>query len=247
MPVILSPDGKKKLSKRDGAKDILAYREEGYLPEAMMNFLALLGWNPGTDQEYFSKEELIQAFELDRIQVSGAGFNEKKLLSVNQYWMRKLSTEEFILRGNLTAPDTEKLHMAVPLLKDRAHTFKEAREMLSGELSCLFTDPAMTKDILLAKELPGSQGMTKNALKTLSEAIKSLPEGLSHESVKEVLMLIADAEESKGKGGRGAVLWPLRYALSGQERSPDPFTLISILGKEESVSRVLKAIGILEG
>lgn len=247
MPVILSPDGKKKLSKRDGAKDILAYRDEGYLPEAMMNFLALLGWNPGTDKEYFSKDELIQAFELDRIQISGAGFNEKKLLSVNQHWMRALSTEEFISRGNLTAPDPEKLRMAAPLLKERAQTFKEAQEMLTGELSCLFTEPSITKENLVAKEPQDRQGLTKHALKTLSEAIKSLPESLSAKEVKTFIMPLADAEEAKGKGGRGAVLWPLRYTLSGQERSPDPFTLIAILGKHASIARVEKAIAILEG
>lgn len=247
MPVILGPDGKKKLSKRDGAKDILDYRAEGYLPEAMMNFLALLGWNPGTEQEFFSPEELIQAFELDRIQVSGAGFDETKLLSVNQYWMRKLSDEDYIARGGLEAPDIEKLRKAVPLLKDRAHTFREAEDMLSGELSCLFSEPSLAAEVLLKKELPDRPGIAVSALKGLSEAVKSLPEGLTAEEVKEAIMPLADAEEAKGKGGRGAVLWPLRYALSGQERSPDPFTLISILGSAESVSRIQKAVAILEG
>ncbi len=245
MPVILSPDGKKKLGKRDGAKDILDYRAEGYLPEAVMNFLALLGWNPGTDQEYFSKEELVQAFDLSRIQVSGAGFDETKLKSVNQYWMRQLSDEDFIIRGELVATDTEKLKKAVPLLKERTHTFGEAREMLMGELSCLFMKPTLTKEKLIAKEPTDRAGMTKSALEGLLEPLKSLPEGVSAEVVKETVMPIADAEEAKGKGGRGAVLWPLRYALSGQERSPDPFTLISILGPSETLSRIEKAIGIL--
>jgi len=246
MPVILGPDGKKKLSKRDGAKDILDYRTEGYLPEAMMNFLALLGWNPGTEQEFFSPQELTEAFELNRIQVSGAGFDETKLRSINQHWMRELSTDEFISRGELMVPDMEKLRQAIPLLKDRAHTFIEAREMLSGELSCLFQAPSLDRGKLLQKELPERPGVAKSGLKALSEALKSLPKGLSPEEVKEAVMPVADAEEAKGKGGRGAVLWPLRYALSGQERSPDPFTLISILGTAESISRIQKAIGILE-
>ena len=246
MPVILSPDGKKKLSKRDGAKDILEYRNGGYLPEALMNFLALLGWNPGTEQEFFSKDELIQAFDLSRIQISGAGFDEVKLLSVNQHWMRQLSVEDFIIRGGFSGLDILKLKKAVPLLKERAHTFTEAREMLSGELSCLFSEPALDRSQLLAKERPDCPGMTKTALESLSEAIKSLSEGVSSETVKEAIMPLANAEEAKGKGGRGAMLWPLRYALSGQERSPDPFTLISILGSGEAISRIRKAIGILE-
>ena len=247
LPPILGPEGNKKLSKRDGAKDILDYRAEGYLPEAMMNFLALLGWNPGTEQEFFSPSELTQAFDLARIQVSGAGFDETKLLSVNQYWMRKLSTEDFITRGQITAPDAGKLRQAVPLLKDRAHTFGEAQDMLSGELSCLFSEPSPTRENLLKKELSDRPGIAVSALKGLSEALKSLPKGLTSEEVKEAVMPLADAEETKGKGGRGAVLWPLRYALSGEERSPDPFTLISILGTDESISRIQKAIAILEG
>ncbi|HEX8993795.1 MAG TPA: glutamate--tRNA ligase [Candidatus Paceibacterota bacterium] len=247
MPVILGPDGKKKLSKRDGAKDILDYRAEGYVPEAMINFLALLGWNPGTEQEFFSPEELIQAFDLSHIQVSGAGFDEVKLRSVNQHWMRLLSTDEFLaqLGGDTAKLDQKKLALAVPLLKDRAHTFAEAREMLTGELSCLFARPALDREKLAQKELPDRPGIALEALKTLSEAIKSLPEAVSPEEVKEAVMPLADGEEAKGKGGRGAVLWPLRYALSGQERSPDPFTFIAILGPEESISRIQKAIAIL--
>ncbi len=247
MPVILSPDGKKKLSKRDGAKDILEYRNEGYLPEALMNFLALLGWNPGTEQEFFSKDELIRTFDLSRIQISGAGFDEIKLLSVNQHWMRQLSLENFIAQGGFSTFDISKLKKTVPLLKERAHTFAEAREMLSGELSCLFSEPTLERDRLVAKEPIERSGMTLSALKSLYEAIKTIPDGVSAEAVKDVLMPLANAEEAKGKGGRGAMLWPLRYTLSGQERSPDPFTLISILGSDEALSRIRKAIGILEG
>ncbi len=245
MPVILGPDGKKKLSKRDGAKDILDYRADGYLPEAMLNYLALLGWNPGTDQEFFSPEELMHAFDLDRIQVSGASFDEIKLRSINQHWMRQLSTVDFISRGNLSAPETGKLEKIVPLLKERAQTFSEAREMLAGEFSCFFTAPSLEHPKLVVKEPSSRPGMTLSALEGLLEPLTSLPEDVSAEVVKNTLMPLADAEEAKGKGGRGAVLWPLRYALSGQERSPDPFTLISILGRDESLSRIRKAIGIL--
>ncbi len=245
MPVILGPDGKKKLSKRDGAKDILDYRTEGYLPEAMMNFLALLGWNPGTEQEFFSKDELIRAFDLNRIQVSGAGFDETKLLSVNQHWMRALSDDDFITRGNIGSYDAKKLQAAIPLLRERTHTFSEVREMLIGELSCLFSEPVLDRNKLIAKEPIERPGMTKSVLETLLAPLGDLPESVSAEDVKNILMPRADAEEARGKGGRGAMLWPLRYALSGQERSPDPFTLISILGPHETLSRIGKAIAIL--
>lgn len=246
MPVILGPDGKKKLSKRDGAKDLLDYRAEGYLPEALVNYLALLGWNPGTEQEFFSREELIAAFDLDRVQISGARFDETKLLSINQHWMRTLSEEHYVARGKFTVTDSERLKKAVPLLKERARTFGEAREMLAGELSCLFSSPTTPTPLALtAKEPADRPGITLSALERLQAALERLPEEITSEEVRDALMPLADAEEAAGKGGRGAVLWPLRYALSGQERSPDPFSLISILGKEESSSRVRKAVNAL--
>ncbi|MFA6407976.1 MAG: glutamate--tRNA ligase family protein [Candidatus Paceibacterota bacterium] len=260
LPLILD-DKRAKLSKRSGtATSVMDYRDEGFLPEAIVNYLALLGWNPGDDREEFSLEQLVEEFSLEHVQKSGASWNRDKLLSVNQHWMRRLSDEDFIKHLDSATADTRcqnafqtpgvqqsRVHKAVPLLKDRAQTFAEAREMLSGELLCLFEKPSLDLAKLVAKEPTERPGMTKTALESLSEALKSLPDDVSAESAKEALMSLADAEEAKGKGGRGGTLWPLRYALSGQERSPDPFTLISILGREEAVSRVEKAIAILEG
>ncbi len=244
-PPILGDAGTKKLSKRDGAKDILDYREEGYLPEAMTNFLALLGWNPGGEQEIFSRNELVAAFDLARIQRSGARFDEEKLLFMNREHMRLLSDTDFIERGKLTAPDMEKLKKAVPLLKDRARTFGEAKEMLQGELVCLWEAPEPAREPLMAKEPAGRDGLTIRALKAVLKVLEVMSGSLSAEEAKEYLMPLADMEEAEGKGGRGGVLWPLRYALSGQEKSPDPFTLISILGIEESASRIRTALAIL--
>ena len=258
LPLILDSNHKK-LSKRMGAKALTEYQEEGILPEAMLNYIAFLGWNPGDEREYLSHDELIKAFDISRVQKGSAIFDEVKLFSVNQHWMRKLSDNNFIthmkdLRGlssherpRRSFINSEKLLKVVPLLKERAKTFKEARDMIDGELSCFFTEPKLDKNLLLAKELADRPGIAITALKGLLEPIKGLSDGLSSEAVKEAIMLFADAEEAKGKGGRGAVLWPLRYSLSGQERSPDPFTLISILGIEESVSRIQKAIAILGG
>lgn len=247
LPLILDSNHKK-LSKRTGAKALTEYRDMGVLPEALLNYLAFLGWNPGDERDYMSKQELVEAFDLSRVQKGSAIFDEVKLFSVNQHWMRKLSDDAFIAQGALSAPDETRLRKAVPLLRERVKTFGEARDMLSvGELSCLFSAPATRREGLLAKETVGREGLAVSALKALIEPISGLPEGVSAEDVKGALMPLADAEEAKGKGGRGAVLWPLRYALSGQDRSPDPFTLISILGKDEAISRIQKAIGILEG
>lgn len=235
------------MSKRKHESAVKYFREQGVLPEALINYLALLGWNPGGERELYALDELVDLFDLSRVQKGGAVFDETKLFSINQHWMRTLPDEEFIVKGNLTAADPKKLRLLVPLLKERARTFGEAREMLDKELSYFFIEPMPSREVLLAKELPGSPGIAISGLKALLEAINGLPKGVSAEGVKEALMPLANAEEAKGKGGRGAVLWPLRYALSGQERSTDPFTLISILGTKEAASRISKAIAILEG
>ncbi len=241
MPVILGPDGTKKLSKRDGAKDLLEYRAEGYLPQALRNFLALMGWNPGTDKEILGDEELIAAFDLSRVHKGGAAFDEQKLLFMNREWMRLLSPEAFITEGKLEAPDACILLKAVSLLKERASTFSEARSMLTGELACLFSRPTLVAAVL-TKQAPGAE--TRTHLETLSEMIATLPAEPSVDETKEALILYAD-QITKEAGGRGAVLWPLRYALSGQERSPDPFTLIHILGTKESLIRIREAVMLL--
>ena len=240
LPLILD-ENRAKLSKRSGATSVMEYRNEGILPEALVNYFVLLGWNPGDNREHFSLAQLVEEFSLDGVQKSGAIWNREKLLSVNQHWMRQLSDNDFLSHLEAELPNTK----IITLLKERAKTFKEAREMLAGELSCFFNEPKLDKNLLLAKEPAGRYGMAISALKGLLEPIKRLKNDVSAEAVKEALMPIADAEEAKGKGGRGAVLWPLRYALSGRERSPDPFTLISIIGAEKAISRIQKAIAIL--
>lgn len=250
VPLLLNTN-RTKLSTRTGAKPLYEYRDMGILPDAMINYLALLGWNPGDDREYLTRTELIELFDLSRVQKGSAVFDEAKLLSVNQHWMRALSDDDFLRHlsdyGLTMSVDTELLKKAVPLLKERAHTFGEARAMLAGELACLFEAPILDREKLLAKESFDRPGTAKNGLEGLLKPIEALPDNVSAEAVKEAIMPFADAEEAKGKGGRGAVLWPLRYALSGAERSPDPFTLLSILGRDEGISRIRKAIAILEG
>jgi glutamyl-tRNA synthetase len=245
LPLILAPD-RTKLSKRHGATSIADYRNEGFLTEGFVNFIGLLGWSPGNDDEDFSLEELVSAFDLDGVQKHGAIWNREKLLDVNQRWMRKLSDKEFIAQGNLTAPDDAKLRLIVPLLKERAKTFGEARSMLEGELASIFTAPTLDRAVLTAKEPAEFGGVSALHLRAFGAQSELLHEGATADEIKEILMPYADAIP-KEEGGRGAALWPLRYALSGQERSPDPFTLISILGAEESRVRIQNALDILEG
>jgi glutamyl/glutaminyl-tRNA synthetase len=242
LPLILAPD-RSKMSKRHGAVSVLEYKNDGFLPEGIVNYLALLGWGPGDDREDFSLEELVDAFDLSHVHKSGAVFDMVKFKSVNQRWMRKLSDEEYASRGELK--DDSRVMKAIPLLKERASTFGEARELLSGELSCLFAAPVLDQAVLLKKEPPEAPGFTKVALESLQNPLNGLPEGVSPEEAKEALMPLADAAEGERKGGRGAVLWPLRYALSGAERSPDPFTLVSILGPKEAAARIKTALAII--
>lgn len=246
LPLILDSNHKK-LSKRTGARALTDYRDLGILPEALLNYLSFLGWNPGDNREYLSREELVAAFDLSRVQKGSAIFDETKLLSVNQHWMRTLSDDAFLAHLGMVVSEPEKMQKIIPLLKERARSFGEVREMLASELSCLFVEPTLDEKQLRAKEgmmMGGSDA--KTALESLIEPIKSIPNGTSPELIKSTLMPYADAAEAKGKGGRGAMLWPLRYALSGKERSPDPFTLISILEVPEAISRIQKAISILE-
>ena len=239
LPLILDRN-RSKLSKRKGAKALTEYRAMGILPEAMLNYLALLGWHPKGDSEYFSRDELIAAFSLDRVQKSGAIFDEVKLFSINQHWMRNLSDAEYLARGNFTSSNKARLERVAPLLKERAQTFEEAREMLSGELACLFNDVSLSRDILKAKEPKEKPGATSIHLAHLAGLIGEFPEHTNEQSVREALMPYADKE------GRGEVLWPLRYALSGAKKSPDPFTLIAILGKDETLHRIESALALLK-
>jgi glutamyl-tRNA synthetase len=257
LPLILD-EKRAKLSKRNGATSLMDYRAEGFLPEAMVNYLALLGWNPGGEREDFSLSELVEEFSLAGIQKSGAAWDRAKLLSVNQRWMRKLNEEQFLARlaerpspeksgeaatafEHFAGSSAAKQAAVIILLKERAQTLSGARAMLEGELKCLFEKPALEKAQLLAKE--AVTGSTSGYLMQAKEALENLPADSTADAIKAALMPLADANP-KEKGGRGAVLWPLRYALSGQEKSPDPFTLVSILGKEESLSRITTALSL---
>jgi len=239
MPVILGPDGHKKLSKRDGAKDLLEYRAEGYLPEAMVNFLALLGWHPEGEQELFSIPELTQAFSLERVQKSGAKFDEAKLLWVNHEHIKKLSDEEFALRLNEFAKqDADPALM--PLVKERAQTLGEAVEILKNEFDFLSGEPSYDKNLLL-KGAKAEAGDVALYLEKAASLLESVPdEAFTGEKVKEILFPYAT------EVGRSAVLWPMRVALSGKEKSPDPFTLAALLGKEKTLSRLGYALAMLK-
>jgi len=255
LPPIMAPDGKKKLGKRDGAKDILDYKAEGYLPQAMLNFLAFIGWNPGDEREVMGAEEFINAFEISRIHRSGGGFNVDKLDWFNREHLKRLSYEEQEEFISKFIPDNFKklpgytnliLHNITPIIMERITKGKDIIDMAgSGEIGYFFSKPEIEVNNLFFKS---SKIPTENKNETLANylsQIVSILDGIdsssyNKENIKSVIWPYAD------EVGRGDVLWPMRYALSGRDKSPDPFTLAEILGKEESISRIKEAIRILQ-
>jgi glutamyl-tRNA synthetase len=245
LPPIMGPDGKKKLGKRDGAKDVLDYRGEGFLPEAVINFLAFIGWNPGDDREIMSMEEIIKAFEISKIQIAGGKFNEEKLIWTNKEYIKRLP------QNRLTKEISEKLskkytytddllNKIIPIITERINTFGELEKYVAeGEFDYFFIAPEPIKEMLIWKK-DTDFAIPKNNLQIMSGVIKNIQDSDFNEiSLKTILM--PKAEEL----GKGSVLWPLRVALSGKDKSPDPFTLLAILGKEESLKRIEKAGNLL--
>jgi glutamyl-tRNA synthetase len=254
LPPIMAADGKKKLGKRDGAKDTLEYRDEGYLPDAVINFLAYIGWSPEDNREIFTPEEFIQIFDVSRIHHSGGGFNTEKLDWINREHLKRLSYEEqeeyvarFIpdgLRG-LPTYSNEILHNITSVIMERVSKGSDIEKMAQeGELTYFFGRPVIDKDALFFKS---SKIEKENRDSTLSlylakavSLLESIPEAdFNKEKIKEYLWPYAE------EVGRGDILWPIRYALSGRDRSPDPFTLAQILGKNETLARLNDAILIL--
>ncbi|MBI2475715.1 MAG: glutamate--tRNA ligase [Candidatus Taylorbacteria bacterium] len=241
IPLILAPD-RSKLSKRHGAIALESYRDMGYLPEAMVNYLALLGWNPGTDQEIFTLAELADEFDLSKVQKSGAIFNVEKLKWFNRQYMQKLPAKKKIaflekfLSARQLAVVKAKLKL-IELMAERTATFGELDELISsGEYDYFFGKPIYDKKILLWK---GEKNFvkTKTRLAAARKLLENIPaDSFNRISVKEALWPYAEKE------GRGEVLWPLRVSLSGREKSPDPFTIVEILGKEETLKRLTVAI-----
>lgn len=249
LPPIMGPDGKKKLSKRDGAKDILEYRTDGYLPEAMRNFLTLIGWNPGGEQELFPNDELIKAFSLEKIQRSGGAFNEEKLRWMNKKYL-DVQKPEFRLNyfiealpdkvKNLPQYSAERVAKLCPIAFERIHNMVEIREAAeAGEYDWAFATPEYNVELLKWK----NDASVNDALPRLQAVAKLIVDADFRvvDGIKESVWSYAE------EVGRGEVLWPLRTALSGRERSPDPFTLAFILGKEETLSRIQLACDKITG
>ena len=234
LPLILGPD-RSKLSKRHGGTALIEYRDQGYLPAAMINFMALLGWHPVHNQEIFTLEELIKEFDLKKAQKGGAVFDINKLDSINSHYIKQLSNDvladklkPYLKEFNLNPGQLEKIARS---FKDRLKNFSEIKTLCSD----IFNLADYSADLLVWKN---SDKKTAAAnLETAKDVIlKIADDQFDLDCITTDLM--AAAEEK----GRGEFLWPLRIALSGAEKSPSPFELINILGQKESIVRINSAI-----
>ena len=245
IPLLLASD-RSKLSKRHGAKSISEYRDRGFLPEAIVNYLSLLGWHPEGDEEILSLEEIKKQFTLERVQKGGAIFDEEKLRWFNKQYISRTSDEVLLKRIDTFLPewlrtDENTLSRLLPLIKEKITTFEDVKSLFASanELSFVQSLPEYSAQSLLWKKNPSKE----NAIEYLSYVLGKINSLGTSFTVNEIKASIWSYVEEKGKGD---VLWPMRYAITGLERSPDPFISAYILGKEETLSRINTAISKLK-
>lgn len=239
LPLLLGED-RSKLSKRHGDNSVKRFREEGYLPEAVINFLALLGWNPGDEREIFSLKDLIKEFKTERVQKGGAVFNLKRLDWINAFYLKQRSVSElakdaapFIEAAGFTPKDKKTTEKIVGLYKERLHKIGEI-----AEYAGLFFKDTLDYD---KKLLPWKESDPKIMLQKAEKILgKVKDKDWKENTLKKILMEAAEKE-----GDRGSLLWPIRVALTGQKASPSPFEVADVLGKEITLQRIKEAINKL--
>ena len=235
LPMILGPD-KTRLSKRHGAMSVLAYRDMGYLPHALLNALVRLGWSYG-DQEKFSIEEMIEKFSLESVGKAAGVFNAEKLLDLNAWYIRESSDEflaelltPFLENQGFKNPDIKKVLKAVSLLKVRSKTLIE---MAEGAEFCLGEEISYDKK--------GDDKFLKSGVlelfEDLNDGLAAIPE-FSLENLEKLFVDFLEKKEIKLR----KLAQPLRVALTGKTASPGIFEVMEVLGREKVVERIRKAV-----
>ncbi|MFA5080687.1 MAG: glutamate--tRNA ligase [Candidatus Paceibacterota bacterium] len=252
IPLILG-QGKKKLSKRDAETSLDEYYKEGYLPEAIINFVAFLGWNPGTEKEIYSMRELIEDFSIEKIQKSGAIFNPEKLDWINGLYIRKKSLKElaelcipFLIEANLIKKHTAEAYLSTDIeeiipefkIEKSVALYQERMKKLSEIAE--FTDFIFKKEINYEKSLLKWKSMTEeeiiSSLEKSMDLIKSIND-FNKENIEKVFF-----KEAETMPNRGNLLWPFRVALTGKQSSAGPTEIAELLGKEKCLDRIELAI-----
>ncbi len=240
LPLLLNKD-RSKLSKRQNDVSAESYKDKGYLPEAMINFLAMLGWNPGTTQELFTTEELLEAFTLERVQKAGAVFDLEKLDWLQGQWIRKLSLSDLserirpIVAEKYAAAENDKeFEKKIALIQERVTLLPEAADMLSF----FYEEPVIDTAMILSAK----QGVEAANVTMIIKALVDTLDGLSEKkwndaAIKDALEGAMATHDLK----RGQILWPLRAILTGKPFSPGAYEVAAALGKEETLARLQKA------
>lgn len=240
LPHIMAPDGKKKLGKRDGAKSVSDYRTDGILPEAMLNFLASMGWNDGTEQEIFSREELIEKFSLERVQRSGARFDEQRLLWMNGQWIRRLSIDDLLARVEKYWPpsaseaDLPYKQQVLALVQDRLKTLAELPMMTRY----FFEEPTADLELLTSnKQLKKLSSEEQRTL--LGAAIENLEklEQWTPDAIQQSLNALLETTEQKP----GVLFSLIRIATTWAPFSPQLNDTLALLTKETTLTRLYAA------
>tara|TARA_Y100000310_G_C20640840_1_gene793800 strand:- start:318 stop:1706 length:1389 start_codon:yes stop_codon:yes gene_type:complete len=237
LPLILAQD-KTKLSKRHGDNSVTRFLDEGYLPVAVINFLALLGWNPGDERELFSLSELVKEFSVEKVHKGGAVFNLQKFEWLNSEYIKKMPLKEltklcipYLPQENL--PSEGYLEKAIALYQDRLKKLSD----ISGLIDFLLVD-TLTYDSQLLSWKGASKEERIESLTKSKDILQEVKESFWTEDTLSKVLL-AEAEKDKD---RGKLLWPLRVALSGKKNSAGPFEIAAVLGKEKTLKRIEKAL-----
>jgi glutamyl/glutaminyl-tRNA synthetase len=241
LPLVLGSD-KQKLSKRKGALAVTEYRDLGYLPGVLLNMVAMVGWNPGTEQEIFTREELVKSFNLSQVQKSPAVFNTEKLNWFNREYIKMLDVDtqkkyvsDFMPGELFEKMGTEKFEKLFPTLIERVEYFGQVSEWTSGgEYDYVVEKPEYEIGRVIWKTCDAEN--TKKHLQYVYDTWTAHDGNWDTETIKQLVW------EYGQQNGAGNVLWPVRYALTGRDKSPDPFTVAYILGKDETLQRISSAI-----
>lgn len=227
-----------KLSKRQNSVSVDEYIQQGYLPETLVNFVALLGWNPGTTQELFSLLELQQQFALDRVQKAGAIFDTEKLQWLQGQWVRRVPIAELtdrirplLVSALPVAANDPELMKKIALIQDRVTLLPEAIDMLKF----VYERPIVHRDLLVNEKQKVSHEILPTVLKLMTTLLTSVPET---EWNAEHLLALCKAEVAKGPWKLGQLLWPLRAALTGLPFSPGAVEVATLLGRQETLARL---------
>jgi glutamyl-tRNA synthetase len=239
MPHILGETGGKKLGKRDGAKDVLDYIRDGILPEALTNFIASLGWNDGTEQEIFTHEELIEKFTLNRVQRSGARFDEQRLLWMNGQWIRRLSLDDLYQRvegfwpESANASDSQYKKQILSLVQDRLKTLRDLPVMTSY----FFAEPTIDWEMIATnKQLKKLENSEVASLLTQAANILENSD-FKPETLQNTLNTLLETTGQKP----GTLFSLIRLAVSWAPFSPALNDTLAAIGKENALARIRQA------